>query len=67
MTTIPNQIIQSASLIAREVYSDLKNLGRVTDYIQENSHTADFELSDGFRMRAIEKKNEFYYNIFRAS
>lgn len=51
--------------IVREVYNDLPDLGAVLDYIQPNTHTADFELSEGLKMRCMETRNGVYYNIFR--
>lgn len=54
------------SQILREEYSDKRDLGHVNEFIQANSRTADFELSEGFKMRCYESKQGVYYNVFRA-
>lgn len=51
--------------IVREVYNDLNDLGAVSDYINPNTHTADFELSEGFKMRCKEERGAVYYHVFR--
>lgn len=51
--------------IVREVFSDLTDMGAITDYINPSAHTMDFELPDGLKMRAKEEKNIVYYHVFR--
>ena len=61
---------QSQSIIPailNDFYSDLKDLGAIESYIPTSCHTADFELSEGFKVRVCESKKGVYYNIFRVN
>lgn len=51
--------------IVREVYSDLTDLGAINDFIHPNTHTADFELPDGLKLRCMEDKKGVFYHVFR--
>lgn len=55
-----------AEQILSEAFNDLNDLGEVETFIPQSVHTADFELSKGFKIRFKIERNGVYYNEFRA-
>lgn len=65
MTKLNQYHTLAINQIIWEIYSDLNDLGAVETFIHPNIHTADFELSEGLKMRVQESKNGVYYHVFR--
>ena len=64
MTPSPN-LIQSANSIVADCFSDLVNKGNVGSWIEPDTHTSDFDMFDGFKMRTRVENKIVYYNIYQ--